>query len=298
MSKVKIKGVIPPMITPFKENGDADYSAFVSNIEKWNDDKISGYLVLGSNSETVYLNEEEKIEFIKLTVEHAKKGRHVMAGTGAESLRETIRFTNLAAKLGADSALVLTPFYYGSQMTSEVLIKYFTTLADNSDIPILIYNVPKFTHVNIKADAVAALSTHPNIIGMKDSLGDVPQLATFKRVTPDDFNLIVGTASAWYPALALGIEAGILALANCNPNECAMVQEEFEKGNWEKAREIYQAVFPINSAVTATYAIAGLKHACDVLGYNGGFVRSPLIGVTPSDKEKIEDIIKKSLSML
>ena len=298
MNKVKLKGVLPPMITPFKENGDADYSAFISNIEKWNDDKMAGYLVLGSNSETVYLNEEEKIEFIKLTVEHAKKGRHVMAGTGAESLRETIRFTNIAAKLGAHSALVLTPYYYGSQMTSEALIKYFTTLADNSDIPILLYNVPKFTHVNIKADAVAALSTHPNIIGMKDSLGDVPQLATFKRIVPGDFNLIVGTASAWYPALALGIEAGIMALANSNPNECAMVQEEFEKGNWEKARSIYQAVFPINTAVTGTYAIAGLKYACDILGYKGGFVRSPLMELTSSDKEKIKDIINKSLKLL
>lgn len=298
MSKIQLKGVIPPMITPFKENGDPDYSAFTSNIEKWNNDKMAGYLVLGSNSETVYLNEEEKIEFIKLTVEHAKKGRHVMAGTGAESLRETIRFTNIAAKLGAHSALVLTPYYYGSQMTTEALIKYFTALADNSDIPVLIYNVPKFTHVNIKADAVAALSKHPNIIGMKDSLGDVPQLATFKRVVPEDFNLMVGTASAWYPALALGITAGIMALANCNPNECAIVQEEFEKGNWEKARSIYQAVFPINSAVTATYGIAGLKHACDVLGYKGGFVRSPMLELALSDKEKIEDIIKKSLNLI
>ncbi|MHC1719896.1 MAG: dihydrodipicolinate synthase family protein [Clostridiaceae bacterium] len=298
MSKIKIKGVLPPMMTPFKENGDADYEAFAANLEKWNDDKLAGYLVLGSNSETVYLSEEEKVEYIKLTVKNSKKGRHIIAGTGCESLRETIRFTNLAARLGAHSALVLTPFYYGGQMTSEALIKYFTALADNSDIPILIYNVPKFTHVNIKADAVAVLSTHPNIIGMKDSQGDVPQLATFKRVVPEDFNLMVGTASAWFPALTLGIDVGVMALANTNPNECAAVQEEFEKGDWEKARSIYQAIFPINTAITGTYGIAGLKYTADVMGYKGGFVRSPLLELSAADKEKIHGIIEKSLKMI
>lgn len=295
MKKIQIKGVLPPMITPFKENGDVDYKAFTSNIEKWNNDKLSGYLVLGSNSETVYLNEEEKIELIKLTVERAKPGRHIIVGSGMESLRETIRFTNIAAKLGVHAALVLTPFYYGGKMNSEALINYFTLLADNSDIPILIYNVPKFTHINIKADAVAILSEHPNIIGMKDSLGDVPQLATFKRVVPEDFNLMVGTASAWYPALTLGIKAGILALANCNPNECAEVQEAFDNGHWEKAREIYQNIFPINTAVTATYGIAGLKYACDILGYNGGTVRYPLLPITDDEKKNIDSILKKAL---
>ena len=298
MSKIKIKGVIPPMITPFKENGDADYKAFALNIDKWNEDKLAGYLVLGSNSETAYLNEEEKGEFIRITVSHSAKGRHIMAGTGMESLKETIRFTNKAAKLGAQSALVLTPNYYGAQMTSEALVKFFTTLADNSDIPVLIYNVPKYTHLNIKPDAVAELSTHPNIIGMKDSQGDVPQLATFKRIVPEDFNLLVGTASAWYPALTLGIEGGILALANSNPNQCAIVQEEFDRGNWEKARSIYQALFPINTAITGTYGIAGLKYAAEYMGYKGCSVRSPMLDISQSEKEKIKTIIDNAMSKI
>lgn len=297
LKKILIEGVLPPMITPFKENGDVDYKAFESNIEKWNQDRLAGYLVLGSNSETVYLSEEEKIQLIKITVSNAKSDRYILVGSGMESLRETIRFTNIAAKLGVHAALVLTPFYYGGKMTNEALINYFTKLADNSDIPILIYNVPKFTHINIKAEVVEVLSRHPNIIGMKDSLGDVPQLATFKRVVPDDFNLLVGTASAWYPALTLGIKAGILALANCNPNECADVKEAFDSGDWEKAREIYQRIFPINTAVTATYGIAGLKYACDVLGYNGGTVRCPLLPINEEQKKDIESTLKNALSL-
>ncbi len=295
MQKQQIEGILPPMITPFKANGDVDYKAFETNIRKWNQDKLGGYLVLGSNSETVYLSEEEKVELIKITVSSAKKGRHILVGSGMESLRETVRFTNLAAKLGVHAALVLTPFYYGGKMTSEALINYFSKLADNSDIPILIYNVPKFTHINIKSDAVEVLSRHPNIIGMKDSLGDVPQLATFKRIIPDDFNLLVGTASAWYPALTLDIKAGILALANCNPNECAKVKEEFDKGNWENAREVYQRIFPINTAVTGTYGIAGLKYACDLLGYKGGSVRSPLLPLKEEEKKGIEEVLKNAL---
>lgn len=294
MTAMKIKGVIPPMITPFKENGDVDYQFHAENMEKWNKDNLAGYLVLGSNSEAVYLNEEEKLELIKITVETARKDRIILAGTGMESTRETIKLTNKAAKLGVHAALILTPFYYGGKMNDEALIQYFTDVADNVDIPVLIYNVPKFTHVNISANAVEKLSRHPNIIGMKDSTGDIPQMVKFQSVVPESFNLMVGTASAWYPALTLGVKAGIVALANCAPNECAMVQEEFEKGNVEKAREIYARVFPVNHAVTATYGIAGLKYACSLLGYKGGYVRRPLLELKEEEKEKIKQILIKA----
>ncbi len=292
MSKLQLKGVLPPMITPFKENGDVDYDAFVNNIQKWNDTKLAGYLVLGSNSETAYLNEEEKLELIKLTIENTVPDKHVMVGSGLESIRETITLTNRAAKLGVKSALLLTPSFYCGKMNTVALVDYFTTIADNTNTPILIYNVPKFTHVNIGSDAVAKLSEHPNIIGLKDSSGDVPQLATFNLVTPDDFNVMVGTASAWYPALTLGIKAGIHALANCCPNECTGVQEAFEEGNWEEARNIYQRVLPVNAAVTGVYGIAGLKYACDLLGFKGGYVRSPLQELSDSEKVGLERILK------
>ncbi|HHY78683.1 MAG TPA: dihydrodipicolinate synthase family protein [Clostridiales bacterium] len=294
MTNIQIKGVIPPMITPFNENGDVDYQLFAENVEKWNKDNLAGYLVLGSNSETVYLNEEEKLELIKITVETAKKDRLILAGTGMESTKETIKLTNKAAKLGVHAALILTPFYYGGKMNDEALIQYFTDVADNVDIPVLIYNVPKFTHINVSANVVEKLSRHPNIIGMKDSTGDIPQLVKFQSVIPESFNLMVGTASAWYPALTLGVKAGILALANCAPNECAMVQEEFEKGNADKAKEIYARVFPVNQAVTATYGIAGLKYACSLLGYNGGYVRKPLLELKDEEKEKIKQILIKA----
>lgn len=292
MQTPRFTGVIPPMITPFTTDGAVDYAAFTANLEHWNEDALSGYLVNGSNSETAYLSEAEKIELLRLTVKHAAPGRTIIAGTGIEGLAETNRFTNICAAEGAAYALVLTPCYYDASMTSAALIDYFSRLADASDIPILIYNVPKFTHVNIKADAVKALCTHANIVGMKDSTGDVPQLAAFKSATAgQDFEIFVGTASAWFPALTLEVSAGIHAAANCAPNACAAVQTAFMAGETERARAIYQALLPLNTAVTGTYGIAGLKYAAELLGYKGGAVRCPLQPLNETQKRELTQIV-------
>lgn len=295
MAFIDIKGVIPPMITPFNENDEVDYDKFRRNIGKWNEYDLTGYLVLGSNSETVYLTEEEKLKLIELTVKHKKVGKIVIAGTGMESTIATIDLTNKAAVMGADCALIVTPFYYGGKMNDEALINFYTDVADNVKIPIMIYNVTKFTHVNISPYAVSVLCKHPNIIGMKDSSGNVSQLVDFKRAVGDaEFNLMVGTASIWYPALTLGVKAAVMALANCCPGECIEVQREFESGNLEKARELYERVFPVNSAVTGKYGIAGLKHACDKLGFEGGYVRKPLLQLKEHEKTELIEILRKA----
>ena len=292
MAKKQIKGVIPPMITPFKKNGGVDYDKHIQNMESWNNDKLAGYLVLGSNSETAYLNEAEKIKLIKLTVKHAKKGRLILAGTGVESARETIILTNKAADLGVDAALVLTPAYYHAKMNEEAQINFFTEVADHTKIPVMIYNVTAFTHINVTVNTVRVLSKHPNILGMKDSTGNVPQLVAFSAVIDKGFNLMTGTLSAWYPALTLGVKAGIFAVANCNPNECSAIQTAFDKGDHDAARELYFRIFPVNNAVTATYGISGLKYASDLLGYQGGHVRSPLLPIKEEEKNKIKEILK------
>jgi 4-hydroxy-2-oxoglutarate aldolase len=295
MAFIKIKGVLPPMVTPFDENDKVDYDKHVRNIEKWNEYDLAGYLVLGSNSETVYLTEEEKLKLIELTVKHKKPGKLVVAGTGMESTSATIDLTNKAADLGADCALIVTPFYYGGKMNDEALINFYTEVADNTRIPVMIYNVTKFTHVNISPKAVGVLCKHPNIIGMKDSSGNVSQLIDFKAaIGNEEFNLMIGTASIWYPALTLGVEGSVMALANCCPGECVDVQKEFETGNLEKARALYERVFPVNSAVTGKYGIAGLKHACDLLGFEGGYVRKPLVQLKEQEKSELVEILKKA----
>jgi 4-hydroxy-2-oxoglutarate aldolase len=217
----------------------------------------------------------------------------VIAGTGCESTRETLRLTNLAARAGAHAALLLTPYYYADQMTDRALIHHFTEVADGAEIPILLYNVPKFTRLNISVAVVRALSTHPNIIGMKDSTGNVAQLQEFRSVAGNDFNVIVGTASAWLPALEIGIRAGILALANCAPNECTRVQRMHEGGNKDDARKLHERLLPVNDVVTSRFGVAGLKYACDLMGYRGGEVRHPLLPLESSQKEEIRVSLRR-----
>lgn len=294
MEALLIEGVIPPMVTPFKESGEVDYAKHERNLEKWNREDLSGYLVLGSNSETAFLSEGEQRDLIQTTVRLAAKDRLILAGTGKESATETVRSTNEAAQLGVAAALVLTPFFYSASMTDDALIEYFALVADRAEIPILIYNVPKFTHKNVSLRVVRELSGHPNIIGMKDSSGDIPQLAAFLRVVDPNWNLMVGTAAAWFPALTLGVRAGIFALANCAPGSCAAVQRAFSAGNLVKARETYLRILPVNTAVTATYGIAGLKHAADLMGYEGGAVRSPLLPLSPEAKDDIGDTLREA----
>lgn len=285
-----IRGVLPPVLTPFKANGDVDYDAYCRNLEKWNSCPLAGYLALGSNSETAYLSEEEKLELVALTVKLAGS-RPVLVGTGLESTRHTIELTNKVAHLGAQAALVLTPCYYGSRMDDQALVSHFTALADSVDIPVMMYNVPKFTHVNLSTRAVEQLSRHPNIAGMKDSAGDVPQLVSFQRVIPTGFNLMVGTASVWYPALALGMTAAIMALANCCPCECVEIQRLWESGRTADAEALFRRMAPVNAAVTATFGVPGLKYAAELLGYSGGHTRSPLQPLTPEAHSTVRKIL-------
>ena len=291
----EIHGVLPPVITPFTKEGKVDFEAFRKNIEKWNDTGVAGYLVLGSNGETPYLEEEDKLELIRMAAQHKAPGKLLMAGTGRENTQATIRLTKKAAEAGAQCALVLTPNYYGEQMGDEALIAFFTKVADESPIPILIYNVTKFTHVNISPRAASILSHHPNIIGMKDSSGNIAQLISFMTQGLDpEFNLLVGTASAWYPALAIGIKGSVMALANCCPQECVEVQRLFEAGDYAASLELYKRMFPVNACVTGKLGVPALKYACNQLGYQGGEPCPPLLPLTEEQQKQVDATLEKA----
>lgn len=288
------QGVIPPTITPFKENGAVDFEAHEYNVEKWVNAGTGGLLLMGSNSEAAFLSESEKLKLIKITVETAPDGFPVLAGTGMESTVSTIELTNKAAELGAVAALVLTPMFYKSSMTNAALIHHFTTVADQCEIPVLIYNVPNYTGINLSPDVVATLSQHPNIKGMKDSSGNIGQLVQYQSVASDNFQIMTGTASVWYPALHLGVKAAIMALGNCAPEACVKIQEAFDLDQFDAAERIYRSMVIANHAVTATFGIAGLKYAAALAGYRSGFVRSPLQELSNDKKQQLEHILRKT----
>jgi 4-hydroxy-2-oxoglutarate aldolase len=271
----KLKGIMPPITTPF-ENGDVALGRLRENFVKWNKTGLSGYLVLGSNGESVYLSEKEKLSVLEVSREAIPDLMTMLVGTGLESTQETIRFTNQAARLGGDYALVVTPCYYKGAMRPQILYDHFIAVAESAEMGILIYNVPKFTGLNMEPELVARLSEHPNIVGVKDSSGNIGQLSEIVHLSERGFAVFVGSAPVLFPALCVGAVGGILAAANVAPQEFSQIHHLCEKGQLDKARELQSFLTPLSKAVTVTYGIGGLKVAMDCAGYFGGDPRPPL----------------------
>ena len=290
---MRFKGVIPPMITPFKKDGSVDWEAHAFNVGRWSNGGLGGLLVMGSNSEAAFLSEREKLELIRVTADTAADSLTVLAGTGLESTTGTIDLTNKAASKGAEAALVLTPHFYRGRMTDKALINHFSEIAEEAAIPILIYNVPKYTGINVPLKVVAELSTHPNIVGMKDSSGNIGQLVQLQEIAGPEFQVLTGTASVWLPALRLGVEAAIMALANCAPDICVQIQSLYETGDQSRAEHFYRLAVPVNHAVTAGFGIAGLKYVCALRGFEGGSVRRPLQDLSEREKEALAEIANR-----
>ena len=290
MSLINFHGIFPPIPTPFVD-GEIAYDELASNIEKWRKTGLRGLVAMGSNGEYIYLSSAEKRKFVEKVVEITPDDMLVIAGTGCESTRETIELTRDCAACGAHAALVVTPHYYGGRMNEAAMLAYFTAVADQSPIPILLYNVPKFTHINMTAGLVAQLSRHPNIAGIKDSTGNVIQLGEISNHVDADFNVLVGTAGALFGALSLGCVGGVLALANVAPQICVRIYQLVQEGNFEAAKTLQLRMIPVNQAVTATYGVPGLKAAMDMLGYFGGDPRPPLLPSSEKEKSEIREIL-------
>ena len=208
--------------------------------------------------------------------EYVNTEKTIIAGTGVESIKDTISLSNDAAKNGADFALIITPSFYKSAMNHKAFMDYYTIVADSVSIPVIIYNVTKFTNVNIAVETLAKLAEHQNIVGVKNSTENIAQLAETNYCTPNDFFILAGTGSVLLAALNSGAVGGVLALANVAPDECIAIYELFNQGKVEEAQNVQNRMLAVNKAITATYGVAGLKSAMGLLGYFGGLPRKPL----------------------
>ena len=279
---MKISGVMPPITTPFDKSGDLSTGKLKDNFQKWNDTGLSGYLVLGSNGENVYLTDNERLRIIEISRECIPKSKTMIVGTGRESTRETIEFTNRAAELGADCALVITPSFFRSSMKPDILYDHFVAVAESSSTGVLLYNVPQYTGVNLEPELVVRLSRHSNILGIKDSSGNIEQLSRIIDLSRKDFVVLVGSAPVFFAALCVGAVGGILAAANVAPQEFVAIQALFNEDKIADAKALQTRLTPLALAVTTIYGIGGLKVAMDLAGYYGGAPRLPL---KPADHE-------------
>jgi len=291
---VDLRGVFPPIPTPFDAAGNVDRGALVENLERWNTYGLGGYVVLGSNGEAVYLTEDEKSRVWEAARRAIPPDKLMIAGTGCESTRQTIHLAHRAAEAGADAVLVVTPHYFDRMMTPSSLIQHYQTLADASPVPVLLYNVPKFTHVDMDAALVARAAGHPNVVGIKDSSASMAKLADIVRLTPPDFQVLVGSGSVFFAGLALGAVGGVLALANVAPQQTIDIYRGYQAGRWDEAAELQRRMLPVNAAVTSRFGVPGLKAALDMLGFYGGPVRSPLRGLEEHERQIVRDVLAEA----
>jgi 4-hydroxy-2-oxoglutarate aldolase len=291
-ASVSLRGVFTPIATPFDERGQVAHDKLEFNLDRWNQTGLSGYIVLGSNGEWVYLNEREKLAVLKTARQVIPKDKLMIAGTASESTVNTIALTEEAAQIGADAAIIINPSYYKSQMTAPVLVNHYRLIADASPIPIMIYNLPPATGIDLSADLLVELSQHPNIIGVKDTSGNMPKMGeTIRRADPS-FHVVSGSANFFYPSLAIGVTGGILALANVAPDQSVEMFRLFNAGEIERGRALHLRMLPVNLAITSRFGISGLKAALDMLGFYGGLPRLPLLPLDNERRQELQNILK------
>jgi len=282
---------MPPIPTPFVGD-EVAYGKLQENIEKWNGTDLSGYVVYGSNGESAYLTREEKLKIVEAVKDCIADDKKMIVGSGTDSLKETIYLTNEAAARGADAALILTPNYYKPQMKHAAFIRFYTAVADAADIPVLIYDVPKFSGVHIEPAAVIELSQHPNIVGIKCSAGNIAEISEIAHRSAEGFATLVGTASVIYAGMCVGGAGGIIALAVVAPAASVEIYKSAQAGDHEKALKLQMQFLATDRAETAKFGIPGLKAALDKLGYYGGPVRCPLGPLNANEMSVLDEILR------
>ena len=288
--KKQLTGVMPPVPTLFS-NDRLTLDRFQANLDRLLGTGLAGFVVLGSNGEANLLSDKEKLELLRCARKQIPSSKWLLAGTGLESTRATCELTKKAADCGTDIALVLTPSFY--RPNRDGLRKHFEIVAESSPIPVMLYNVPKFTNMNISTDLVAELAKHPNIVGIKDSAGDIGQLAELREKTPKNFAIFIGADKAFFAGLLHGIMDGaILALSNVAPNECVAVFEAVEKGDVLSAQALFARLAPVGRTVVGKYGVPGLKAALELVGAHGGELRLPLLPLEQPARDEIATVLR------
>lgn len=290
-----IAGIYPPVPTFFAEDESLDLATQREHYTRLRDHGISNVVVLGSNGEAVHVDDVERRTLISLARETLGSEAQVLAGTGAQSTRMTIALCHLAAEAGADVALVLPPHHYRSQMTGMALRAHYLAVADASPLPVLIYNMPaNAAGVDLDAETIITLSTHPNIIGLKDSSGNVAKLAEVVAGAREGFAVLAGSAGFLLPALVVGARGAIAALANIAPVECLQLIELYQSEKLDEARTLQARLIPVNTAVTSGYGIAGLKAALQFVAHYGGAPRRPLPPLGESERVRLRSLLAQA----
>ncbi len=286
-----LEGIYTPIVTPFNDFEEIDYDKMSHNLDRWKRTRLTGFVVLGSNGEFVFLKKKKKIDLIKYVLNYSAREKRIIVGTSCESTRETIKLNHRVAEFGADAVLVIPPCYYKGAMKDEILYDYFIEVAEESPIPVFIYNMPANTGINLPSSLVTRLSQHPNIVGIKDTSGNIVQVAELVRDTNKEFAVFAGNAGYLLPSLTIGAKGATLALANILPEDCCELFSLYRSGNIHEAKSLQIKMLEINQMVTVKFGIPALKAAMDLLGYEGGKPRKPLRPISTQERKVLEEAL-------
>jgi 4-hydroxy-2-oxoglutarate aldolase len=288
---MKLNGIFPAITTPFDEGGAFAAEHVRANITKYNRLPMAGYVAVGSTGESVLLTRAEVEGVFSAVRESAATGKILIAGVGSESTPETISRSAAAARIGFDAVLVKTPSFYKSALNADTLTEHYRRVADASKLPVILYSIPQLTGVALEADLVARLAEHPNIIGIKESSGNVQRVGEIIAAVPPDFQVVVGSADTLYASLMLGAVGGVLALADCLPELCIELHQAVAKNQTAVARELNLRILPASKKLVRQLGIPGVKAAMDYRGYYGGPVRGPLVSLNAAQKREVESLV-------
>ena len=293
----QLHSILLPITTPFDRNERPDLEGLQRNLQKWTATGVSGYVVLGSTGERVHLSEREYLEVITQARSEVPPSMAFIVGAGQQSTRGTIEEIQKAANAGAEAVLVITPSFYRSALSQEVLIKHYTIVADSSPVPVILYSMPALTGIKIEPVTIARLSDHPNIIGVKDSSADIEGFKKTVELCPQEFAVMTGNGTVLLEALRAGATGAILAVGCVVPEICVEVLRAFRDHEDDRAESLQSKLTPLATAVTTKYGIGGLKFALDGNGYVGGDVRAPLEGPDENAKAEIGRLLEDAKSV-
>jgi 4-hydroxy-2-oxoglutarate aldolase len=294
MAAARLEGIFAPIATLFDSDGELDLDAYAANLDWYCSSPLDGMVVMGSNGEFALLSDDEKLRLIDGAVSAVSGRKLVLAGTGSESTRGTIRMTRAAAEMGVDYALVVTPHYYRPRYDRAAFIHHYQSVAEASPIPVLIYIMTAYTGVDLASNIVGELSQHPNIVGVKDSAGNAVKFAEMVQMSEAGFSVLAGSANFLYPALCLGAAGGILALADVAPRECVQLRNLFADGDHERARDAQLNLLAPNAAVTTRFGIGGLKAALGMVGLATSDPRPPIMPASAAERTEIQRIFEEA----
>ena len=289
-----IQGTYAPVITTFDMRGELDLDAFGSNLTAHLAAGLDGIVVCGSTGEAALLEEGERLRLVEMARSVIPRDRKLIVGTGGESTKTTVRRCREAAARGANACLVVAPHYYSNAMSSAALQAHYERVADESPVPILLYNIPKYMHFKLEPDLVVRLSEHDHIVGMKDSSGDLDTLAKYLLAQSDTFGVITGHAGTWYKALQMGVVGGILAVALFAPELTFEVARLARERREPEGSESQRRLTPLALEIVGRMGIPAVKVAMEKVGLHGGPVRLPLLPSSPADVKLVHELLREA----